>query len=229
MSWESIGRPEARRTVGQAVLAPSGFKIMTSSEPPPEESGDKQQVRTQHLSARVPESVGSGVFSTGIILMTGATEFVVDFVQNLSPPAKIVARVVLPHSVLPQVIEALRKNLDMYKQKFGAPPELPRSEPKKRPTVQELYDELKLPDEMLNGKYANGLMISHGSSEFKLDFLTNMYPQSAVSSRVYLAAPQIPRIIESMTSTYQQLQQREQQTPPADAADPPDDESPDEQ
>ncbi|NIL96183.1 MAG: DUF3467 domain-containing protein [Planctomycetales bacterium] len=197
---------------------------MSTSDSPPEDSGDSQQVRAKHLSARVPEKVGSGVFSTGVILMTGATEFVLDFVQNLSPPARIVARVVLPHAVLPQVIEALRKNLDMYQQKFGPPPELPRNESQKRPTVQELYDELKLPDEMLAGTYANGLMISHGASEFKLDFLTNMYPHPAVSTRVYLAAPQVPRVVESLNATYQQFQQRVQrQRPPQDedpAADP---------
>jgi hypothetical protein len=167
------------------------------------------------------------VFSTGIILMTGATEFVLDFVQNLAPPAKIVARVVLPHAVLPQVIEALRKNLDMYQQKFGAPPELPRNEPTKRPTVQELYDELKLPDEMLSGSYANGLMISHGAAEFKLDFLTNMYPHSAVSCRVYLAAPQVPRAVESLSATYQQFQQRVQQQRQPREDDPTPDETPD--
>jgi hypothetical protein len=156
--------------------------------------------------------------------MTGATEFVLDFVQNLSPPARIVARVVLPHAVLPQVIDALRKNLDMYQQKFGTPPELPRNESKKRPTVQELYDELKLPDEMLAGRYANGLMISHGASEFKLDFLTNMYPHPAVSTRVYLAAPQVPRVVESLGSTYKQFQQRAQQQRPPQGEDPTPDE-----
>ena len=146
--------------------------------------------------------------------MTGGTEFVIDFVQNLGPPAKVAARVVLPHNVMPQLIEALRTNLELYKKKFGDPPELPRSEAKKPPTLRDVYDELKLSDEMLSGTYANGLMISHGPSEFKLDFLTNLYPQSAVSCRVYLSAPQIPRIVESLANTYQQFQQRVQQQPP---------------
>ncbi|NIP85048.1 MAG: DUF3467 domain-containing protein, partial [Planctomycetales bacterium] len=108
------------------------------SERPQGESGESQPARAGHLSARVPENVGGGVFSTGVILMTGATEFVLDFVQNLSPPAKIVARVVVPHAVLPQVVDALRKNLEMYQQKFGPPAELPRGEPQQRPTMQEL-------------------------------------------------------------------------------------------
>ena len=50
--------------------------------------------RPQHVSARVPERVSPGVFSTGVIVMTGGTEFVIDFVQNLGQPAQVAARVV---------------------------------------------------------------------------------------------------------------------------------------
>jgi hypothetical protein len=213
---------------GMSHSATLRIENMQESEHNPDDAGEgsggPKPVRAQHVSARVPEEIGQGVFSTGIIVMTGATEFVVDFVQNLGPPPKVVSRVVLPHAVLPQLIEALRKNLQMYEQKFGPPPDLPRPEPKKRPTVQEIYDELKLPEDMLAGAYANGLMISHGPSEFKLDFLTNLFPQSAVSCRVYLAAPQVPRIIESLAGTYQQFQQRIEK--PRDENPPPDDTCP---
>ena len=190
------------------------------TEPVPQPDSDPnpddlpQQVRAQHISARVPEDVRRGVFSTGIILITGPTEFVLDFVQNLGQPAQVVARVVMPHAALPQFVEALRKNWEMYVQRFGTPSEPPRQPnpaPARRPTIQEIYDELKLPDDLLSGAYANGLMIAHTASEFKMDFLTNMYPHSAVSCRVFMAAPQIPRTIESLHATYVQFQQRVQQ------------------
>ena len=61
---------------------------------------------------------------------------------------------------------------------------------------------------MLSGVYANGVMIVHTASEFKLDFLTNLFPHSAVSARVFLSAPQVPRLIQSLGGTYQQFQQR---------------------
>jgi hypothetical protein len=71
-------------------------------------------------------------------------------------------------------------------------------------------------------------MIGHTASEFKLDFLTNLFPHSAVSSRVYLSAPQIPRLLESLNSTFKQFQQRvrqhKQQQPPPPPAEPSDDE-----
>jgi hypothetical protein len=177
---------------------------------PQDESGQhSEQVRVQHLSARVPEKVSRGAFSTGAIVMTGGSEFIIDFVQNLGTPAAVVARVVVPHGVMPQFIEALRKNLEMYRQRFGDPPQLPRGPaPARQPTAQEIYDELKLSDDLLSGAYANGVMIGHTPSEFKFDFLTNLFPTSAVSSRVYLSAPQVPRLLESLQGTFRQFQQR---------------------
>ncbi len=74
------------------------------------------------MRARVPEHLHRGVFSTGVIVMTGGTEFVLDFVQNLGRPHQIVARVVIPHVVMPQFADALGKNIDLYKQRFGPLP-----------------------------------------------------------------------------------------------------------
>lgn len=182
-----------------------------------------EQVRMQHISARVPEHVSRGAFSTGLIVMTGATEFILDFVQNIGNPPQVAARVIMPHGTLPQFIQALRTNLDMYVQRFGQPPELPRPAPGARqPSAQEIYDELKMPDSLLSGAYANGVMIGHTAAEFKLDFLTNLFPHSAVSSRVYLAAPQVPRMLESLQGTFNQFQQRvRQQQPPPPPTTPP--------
>ncbi len=180
-------------------------------DPPPQQP--------QHMSARVPEKVGPGTFSTGVLVMTGNTEFVLDFVQNLGQPAQIAARVVMPHSTMPQFIQALKTNLEMYTKRFGTPPELPPPNPKqKKPTLQEIYDDLKIADETLPGSYANGVMIGHAASEFKFDFLANMMPTPAVSSRIYLAAPHVPRLLQSLTKTYDEFQKRvadqKRQNPP---------------
>ena len=184
---------------------------MSDSPSLPPDPGYSEQVRSQHISARVPEHVSRGSFSTGAIVMTGANEFVLDFIQNVGRPHQVAARVVMPHAVLPQFIEALRKNLDLYKQRFGPPPELPRPVQASRPSVQQIYDDLKLPDDVLSGAYANGVMIGHSAAEFSFDFLTNFYPHSAVSSRVFLSAGQVPRLYESLVATNQQFQQRVKQ------------------
>jgi hypothetical protein len=173
-----------------------------------------EEVRMQHVTARVPESVSRGVFSTGVIVMTGGTEFVLDFIQNLGQPAQVAARVIMPHATMPQFIDAFQRNLELYQQRFGPPPELPRAQgeqQQRQPTAQEIYDELKIRDEVLSGDYCNAVMIGHTVSEFKFDFLTNLFPTSAVSSRVYLSAPQATRFLESLISTYKQFQQRTRQ------------------
>ena len=166
------------------------------------------------LRARVPDHVADGCFSTGAIVMTGPSEFIVDFLQTIGRPHKVAKRVVIPHPVMPQFIEALNTNLELFKSRFGEPPAPPQQQNQnqtRRPTPQEIYDDLKLPDEALSGVYANGVMIGHGASEFGLDFLTSFFPQSAVSARVFVASGQVPRLLESLRSAVRQLEQRQQQ------------------
>jgi hypothetical protein len=279
--------------------------------------------RSPHLRARVPDHVATGVFSTGAIVVTGPTEFIIDFLQTIGRPHRVAARVIIPHTVMPQFIEALAKNLSIYSDRFGMPPvppgfagpatasgatavpqvlphpnlQPPHSQPSpptaaptnvpsgaptdvppagappvqggstlgaafgstdvfpganvpavppgggsvgggssekrhaaggaeggdlppeslpvRRPTPQEIYDDLKIPDTVLSGAYANGVMIGHGASEFGLDFLTSFYPQSAVSCRVFMAAGQIPRLLESLHQAMRQLaNQRNLPRPP---------------
>jgi hypothetical protein len=170
--------------------------------------GFTQEVQHSQVSARVPEKVGRGVFSTGIMVLQGPNEFVIDFVLSLAHPAQIVARVVLPPGIMSNVIAALRENLSHYQTKFGPPPPLPVPTPTTPPPIEEIYSQLKLPDELLSGVYANMVMIAHSAAEFYLDFITSFYPRSAVSCRVYFSAPQIPGILNTLTRSYQQYQQK---------------------
>ena len=86
---------------------------------------DRPDPAEQPLRARVPEQVAGGCFSTGVIVMTAQTEFVLDFVQNLGRPHQIVARVVLPHGVLPQLVDALGRNIQLYRGRWGELPQPP--------------------------------------------------------------------------------------------------------
>jgi len=256
-----------------------------SQSPSPDDSFDPSD-RMPAVRARVPEHVAAGQISTGVIVVTGATEYILDFVRNLPRPNMIVARVVLPHSVMPQFTDALTTNMNLYRQRFGdlgvapvtAPSPLPQalnpsvqmvsaagstsdaigasskpadppassgstashsipetpkvqSEPMvppesiERPAAgqstppgsssvsrhaspQEVYDDLKLRDELLSGTYANAVMIGHGPHEFCFDFITNFYPQSAVSCRVFMAAGHVGRLLESLKASWEQLRPR---------------------
>ena len=248
------------------------------------------------MRARIPEHVARGEVSTGVIVVTGGTEYVMDFVRNLPRPNMIVARVVLPHMVMPQFIDALAANIELFRQRYGELPGAPApsivnptpivpgagspvvaaestsvdvwpgsnpvapaasplgassaetmgnsaggqtptpqnsGNPNPTPPIagnqnsanppngapnqtnhlrrqnpQEVYDDLKLRDEILSGAYANAVMIGHGPFEFSFDFITNFYPQSAVSCRVYLASGHIHRLLESLKASWEQLRPR---------------------
>jgi hypothetical protein len=65
-------------------------------------------------------------------------------------------------------------------------------------SIEQIYEELRLPDGLLSGRYANAVLIRHSSTEFCFDFITNIFPRSAVSSRVYLAAANVAGLLQSL-------------------------------
>ena len=256
---------------------------------------DRPDPSEQHaVRARVPDHVARGVFSTGVIVMTAPTEFVVDFIQNLGRPHQVVARVIMAHQVMPQFVEALLKNIELYRGRYGnlpqpnmsgvmvtttsgpvvpapaaaplqpkvaaegaanvgplgavppsaagpssgaasasaesvagssadgteqpsassasgsgfLPPDSVPPQNVRRASAQEIYDDLKLRDEILSGSYANAVMIGHGPHEFSFDFITNFYPHSAVSARVFMAAGQVARLADSLKGAWDQIRHR---------------------
>jgi hypothetical protein len=181
--------------------------------PPPAQGAYSQQINHSPVSARVPERVGRGALTTGVIVLDSPNEFVLDFLQALSRPPQIVARVVLPPQVMYQFVSSLRENLGTFTQRFGPPAPLPKPPQQNRPTIQELYEHFKLPDDLLSGTYANSVLIGHSPSEFLFDFITGFYPTAAVSSRVYLSAQQIPRVLETLSAALVTYQKRFQQAP----------------
>lgn len=200
----------------------------------PEDSsgaGEGQQGETRHhqvqvpgVTARVPSSLGHGVISTGAIVMNGPNVFVLDFLQQMGVPSHLVRRVVLPHAVVPRFIQALEQNLANYEQKFGAPMKLPKpNPPAQRPSIEEIYDNIKLSDEELPGHFAEGVMIRHSAAEFCFDFVTQFFPNAAVSSRIFLSAPHVPPLLDALKGNYQRFLEAKS-PPPQNRPDvPPDD------
>ena len=224
-----------------------------SEENRPEGSGKGYHEEVQHspATARIPEKVSPGVFSTGTIVMHGPHEFVIDFLQSLAHPRRVAARVVLPPTVIPPFLGAMQDNFAKYTQMFGPLPRMPqpRTSPPPReggeaeaggkpapgaspeaatpfplnqpdPTppkpatpapmpISEVYEHLKLPDEMLSGVYANTVVISHTGAEFCFDFITSFFPRSAVAARIYMACPHVVEFSESLTRSWEQFRSRQ--------------------
>jgi hypothetical protein len=198
-----------------------GFMSESNVPPSGDLSGAKPAPQQQApLSARVPEKVARGVFTTGQVVLDGPKEFVVDFFQHLTRPHTVVARVVMTPATVNELIAALKQNIENFSRAFGPPPPLPLPAPS-RTSLQELYDNFKVPDDMLAGVYANGVLIGHSPSEFFFDFLTAFYPAAAVSARVFLAAGQAPRFLAAMENAVKQHQQKMQQAKQGPEQNPP--------
>ena len=66
-------------------------------------------------------------------------------------------------------------------------------------------------DETHAGSYANAVLMSHGMSEFTFDFITRFFPTAAVAARVFLAAPQVPKLLESLSVSLNRYKHRVEQ------------------
>jgi hypothetical protein len=205
----------------------------SSDESPQEEP---QQVRSSHIGALVPTHIGRGVFSTGVAVLQGQYEFIVDFLLQMQQPQQVVARVVLPPPVVGQFLHALGENITKYENRFGP---IAHNQPAANPVptegqqdgatqqpetsvppvegttgsmpqhrAEDLYDQLRLPDDVMAGHYANAVMIGHSTSEFSFDFIATFYPRSVVVQRVFLSAPNVPRLKDSLSQAFEQFRKR---------------------
>jgi Protein of unknown function (DUF3467) len=208
---EPTGRAEPANTIirnrKDLMSTPSNSGNEGSKRDP---STFSQDVQISNISARVPEKVARGVFATGVLVLQGGTEFVLDFVLRMNQPHQIVARVFLPFTLVPQLINTLNANLENYRQKFGAAPlSLPIPPPKTTPpTIEEIYQDLKFSEDVMIGVYANSAMIVHSATEFGLEFICNSYPKAVIVARVFLSAPQVPVMLQSLTQSWQRYQSK---------------------
>jgi hypothetical protein len=165
------------------------------------------------FSARVPEKV-RGVYCTAQVIHDSPKEFILDFMQGLSRPFQVVARVVITPATMAEFIAAYEKNVESYTKNFGAPPAPPKPPDERRPTIEEIYEHYKLTDDMHSGVYANTVLMGHSPTEFFFDFITSFYPTPAVSARVIIPAPQGPRFLGTLKNSLTQYQQRYMGKPP---------------
>jgi hypothetical protein len=170
--------------------------------------------QSKPVSARVPEKIARGVVATGFMASFGPNEVVLDFLQFISRPAHLAARVVMTPVVMEQFLAVLRENLGRYTNTFGPPPVLPKHPDDRPRTAQEIYDELKVTDEQLCGVYANAVLVHHTPAEFAMDFITTFFPNAVVSARVYLSSSRMPSLVETLNNVLTQYQrQRAGQNP----------------
>ena len=123
-----------------------------ASENSDQNLGDDGTVTLRPVSALVPEQVSRGVFSTGVIAITGNTEFILDFVLAVGTPNTVVSRVICTHEALSRIVAAIRRNVEAFTGREGgaasgeqlglAEHASPASETKTRGESQQVPDSL---------------------------------------------------------------------------------------
>ena len=190
-------------------------RVSNSTNPPnPFAQGDPQPVAPGHFSARVPERVARGVYCTGQLVQDSPKEFVIDFMQGLARPFQVAARVVITPATMSEFISAYERNLAGYTNTFGPPPAINPPPQDRKPSIEEIYENYKLSDDMHSGAYANTVLMGHSQTEFFFDFITGFYPTPAVAARVIVPAAQAPRFLSMLRNSWQQYQVRHAAKPP---------------
>ncbi len=194
-----------------------------------------QDIHHAAESARVSEEVSRGVFSNASLIVQAPGFFAVDFLSTVAQPKHVAARVILPATALAELLSALRHNLAAYEHYFGPMahpdgvlprPECPEFEVRSRKRaggedssviqnhtpaqlqVADLYDQLKIPEKVLGGAFANVVLIRHTAYEFSMDFISNMFPQAVVTTRVFMPASRIPQFIDAVGSALERSRER---------------------
>jgi len=190
---------------------------MSEATKPPGGSEKEQP----HFSARVPEKVARGVYSSAQVVIDGPKDVMLDFLMGLTRPYSVVARVIMVPQTLTEFANALERNIDLYVQQYGQPQAPPQPANPNRPTLEEIYENFKLPEDMMAGTYTQAVLIGHSATEFVFDFFSNFPPNPAVGARVYLPAGIAPRFLNTLKQTLARYQQRfgnnqsgGEQTPP---------------
>jgi hypothetical protein len=90
----------------------------------------------------------------------------------------------------------------------GLMPEAPHGHTMSPPTgpITELYEQVRFPEDLLGGAFANAVMIRHTPEEFCFDFISSLYPRPIVVSRVFTAAGRVPSFIDAMAGSLERYQ-----------------------
>jgi hypothetical protein len=206
----------ARRTGGGLLCYDPVVNDQVNKPPGGSDFGNQPIVgQFQHapVTARVPDRVARAVYSTGQLVLDSPKEFVIDFLNGLTRPFQVVARVVLAPTTMNELALALKLNLEKYTTTFGPPPPVNPPVNPPRPSLQEIYENFKIGDDQLSGAYANSVMIGHSQTEFFFDFITGFFPTSAVSARVLVAASHVPKLLAMLNTSLQQYQARHVKRP----------------
>ena len=80
---------------------------------------------------------------------------------------------------------------------------------KDQPQGRQPRVEIKLPEKLAGGVYANNMVVAHTQEEFVLDFLAVFHPRTGVvASRVVLSPGHLKRVVRALTENLARYESR---------------------
>ena len=73
----------------------------------------------KEIKVNFPDNLIGGVYSNNMIVTHTKEEFIMDFLVVVPPSGSVTSRVIISPGHMKRTIVALKKNLEMYEQKFG--------------------------------------------------------------------------------------------------------------
>lgn len=157
---------------------------------------------------RVDPPAGDGIYATGLIVIHTRDEFLFDFISGLDTPAKLAGRVLITPSHAKRMLRALIENFGRYEHAYGGvnqPVEPSRAKPGQ---VNDVYSQLQISNQVVGGKFANGLVVKHTQEIFIMDFTLNFPPGAKVTTRVLVSPAHFRRIIGVLGDNIAQYEER---------------------
>jgi hypothetical protein len=68
--------------------------------------------------------------------------------------------------------------------------------------------QIKFPDDVLHGEYANQMMVTHTREEFILDFISLFPPGGVVNSRIIVSPGHLKRMIRALQENLSRYEKR---------------------
>ena len=77
--------------------------------------------------------------------------------------------------------------------------------------------QIKIPDQILGGVYANQMMVTHTREEFMLDYINLFPPSGVVNARVIVSPGHLKRMIRALSENLSRYEARHGQVIEAEA------------
>jgi hypothetical protein len=181
-------------------------------------SDEIERIHHNPPTALIPEKVGIGLFSTEVVVFHSESEVAIDFIQGIAKPYRVVRRVIMANSITKTFFEVLKNELNSPKKSNNSSyvenlknknyeESLNKNQQKdedleKREKVDDIYRELKIENDELSGFYANKVLINYGTDSICLDFISNIYPKSIVTSRIFVTNGTIIELLSALNKIF---------------------------